>query len=56
MPKYVGSNEWEELEEFEGLDEGTIANMSMAELEAREHNRMRKKIFGVGKEITLKLR
>ena len=50
-----GSIEWEELKEFEGLDEGTIANMSMADLEEHEHARMRKNAFGVCKEITLRM-
>ena len=50
-----GSIEWEELKEFEGLDEGTIANMSMADLEEHEHTRMRKNAFGVCKELTLRM-
>ena len=50
-----GSIEWDGLKEFEGLDEGTIAIMFMADLEEHEHTRMRKNAFGVYNEITLRV-
>ena len=43
------------LKEFEGLDEGTIANMSVADLGEHQHTRMHKNASGVFKEITLRM-